>query len=53
MGMDVDGVHAYSCGSLWYSKSGMAIGGILILLYSYIIVVWARKMEGNDVGTVE
>jgi len=31
-------------GSLWYSRSGM-VGVILILLYSYIIVVWAKKRE--------
>jgi hypothetical protein len=42
------GEHAYSCRSLWYSRSGMAIGHILVLLYSYIIVVWARKICGNS-----
>ena len=31
----------------------MAIGDILLLLYSYIIMVWARKMRENDTGTVE
>jgi hypothetical protein len=53
MGMGGGGEHAYSCRSLWYSRSGMAIGHILLLLYNYIIVVWARKIRGNDAGTVE
>ena len=47
------GEHAYVCRSLWYSKDGMAIGDILLLLYTYIIIVWARKMGGNDAGTVK
>jgi hypothetical protein len=53
MGMGGGGEHAYSYRSLWYSRSGMAIEYILLLLYSYIMMVWARKIRGNDAGTVE
>ena len=38
------GEYAYVCRSLWYSRSGMATGDILLLLYIYIITVWAREM---------
>ena len=51
MGMGGGGEHAYSYRPLWYSKSGMAID-ILLLLYNCIIVVWARKIRGNDAGTL-
>ena len=53
MGMGGGGEHAYLCRTLWYSRDGMVIGNILIILCSYIIVVWARKIGRNDVGTVE
>ena len=53
MGMAGGGEHTYLCRSLWYSRSGMAIGDILLILYSYIIMVCARKMGGNNAGTVE
>lgn len=39
MGMDGGGEHAYLCRSLWYSRDGTAIGDIMMLLYSYIMVV--------------
>jgi len=53
MGMSGGGEHAYLCRSLWYSRDGAAVGDILILLQSYITVVWARKMGGNEPGIVE